>query len=141
MEAQSHLPEPPALPVDHKLEDEGDRGRGTEDGTSLDYDQEWHDGESVAKEERRLTGLSRKIMGLLRYGNAGRGRAKVDVPGLGWRHASNIGEILGLATSDVLAATRTSIDWRNSPRFEYEDIHLSDPRVRPVHNTASRERL
>ena len=139
----SHLPEPPGVPLDHTVKGDGDRGHAPGDGIGtkrvLDYDQEWKEGE--AKEDLRITGFSRKIMGLLRYGNIGRGRQKIEVPGLGWRHASDIAELLGLSTSDVLRATRTSIDWRGCPRFEYENIHDTDPRCRPVHNTASRERL
>ena len=134
----SHLPEPPAVPG-HSGDGHGERhapGDGRNTRRVLDYDAE----EQAAKETGRLASISRKVMGLLRYGNIGKGKQKIDVPPLGWRRSSEIGELLRTTTSDVLRATRTSIDWRGEPRFEYGDIHETDPLVRPCHNTASRER-
>jgi hypothetical protein len=112
-------------------------GEGRNTKRVLDYGAEDRgDGQDAEAETR----MSKKIMGLLRYGNTGKGRAKISVPPLGWRRASEIAHLLRLSASDVLRIARTSFDWRGKARFEYEDIHELDPKLRPVHNTASRER-
>ena len=110
---------------------EGGRGHGSEHGEQEAYH---HQGEP----SEWLINLSKRIMGLLRYGNLSKDR-QCPVPPLGWRTAQEIGDLLGYRREDVVAATESSY-YKGECRYEFSEGSGDNPSIRPYHNNNRRER-
>ena len=126
-----------------ELEEEGHEAareeRGGREGHGGDQGEyEGHSHHRRGEPSDRLISLSKRIMGLLRYGNLGNKR-QCTVPPLGWRTAEEIGELLGQRTADIVAATESSF-YRGECRYEFSEGSGDNPSIRPFHNNNRRER-
>ena len=124
-------------------EDRGDKPseKGHDESSdNIDYGESQSQADyGSGKISRWHIGLSKKIMGLLRYGNQGRNREKATVPPLGWRTCEEIGSILGHGNEDILKATQGSY-YNGLCRYEFSDGSGDNPSIRPCPNTNNRHR-